>query len=158
MSQCLHSLISNTSFDDLCQKLFAVWGNCDSTFSFHLIYLVLKEESIPKKNRSKYNQHIGINLLRISYNHGNNFHDKIIVKKLFCSVHLNYRWCFSFSLRVCKMIKETGFYLAMILSLIPVNIYLNKINNRNTRKKLWNMFEANNKDTRTTLFALFWCL
>ena len=32
----------------------------------------------------------------------------------------------------------------------PAGIYLLKFNNRNTRKKVWNMFKVSNKDTRTT--------
>ena len=32
---------------------------------------------------------------------------------------------------------------------IPTNKYLLKVNNRNTRKKVQNMFKVNNKDTRT---------
>ena len=32
----------------------------------------------------------------------------------------------------------------------PAGIYLLKVNNRNTRKKVWNMFKVNNKDTKTT--------
>ena len=34
----------------------------------------------------------------------------------------------------------------------PDNIYLFKIYNRSTRKKMWNMFKVNNKNTRTTSF------
>ena len=34
--------------------------------------------------------------------------------------------------------------------LVPVNIYLFKVNNKNTRKRYENMFKINNKDTRTT--------
>ena len=32
----------------------------------------------------------------------------------------------------------------------PVNIYLFKVNSRNNRKKVWNEFEVNNNNTRTT--------
>ena len=31
------------------------------------------------------------------------------------------------------------------------SIYLLKVNNRNTKKKVWNMFKVNNKATKTTL-------
>ena len=34
----------------------------------------------------------------------------------------------------------------------PTNIYLLKVNNRNTRKKVWNKFKVNYKNTRTTSF------
>ena len=43
------------------------------------------------------------------------------------------------------------------------NIYLLKVNNRNTRKKVWNMSKINNKDTITpsnifhTFFKSFYC-
>ena len=36
------------------------------------------------------------------------------------------------------------------LNYFPVGIYLLKVNNINTRTKVWNMFKANNKDTKTT--------
>ena len=32
----------------------------------------------------------------------------------------------------------------------PAGSYLLKVNNRNTRTKLWNVFKVNNKDTKTT--------
>ena len=35
----------------------------------------------------------------------------------------------------------------------PVGIYLLKVNNRNTRTKVWNMFKVNNKGTKTTQLA-----
>ena len=39
---------------------------------------------------------------------------------------------------------------------LPANIYLLKVNNnRNTRKKVWNMFKVNNKNTRTTSLIYF---
>ena len=37
---------------------------------------------------------------------------------------------------------------------LPANIYLLKINNRNSIKKVWNMFQVNNKNTRTTVFIV----
>ena len=40
----------------------------------------------------------------------------------------------------------------------PTNIYLFKAGNENTRKKMWNMFKFNNKNTRTMSLTLFWCL
>ena len=40
-------------------------------------------------------------------------------------------------------------------STYPANIYLFKVNNRNT-KKVWNIFKVNNKDTRTTSMTSFW--
>ena len=40
----------------------------------------------------------------------------------------------------------------------PVGIYLLKVNNRNTRTKVWNMFKVNNKGTKTRQLASFWCL
>ena len=38
---------------------------------------------------------------------------------------------------------------------IPPNIYLIKSNNRNTQKKVQNMFKVNNKGTRMTSMTLF---
>ena len=35
------------------------------------------------------------------------------------------------------------------------NIYLLKVNNKNTRKKVWNIFKVNNKNTRTMLVTSF---
>ena len=37
----------------------------------------------------------------------------------------------------------------------PAGIYLLKVNNRNTRTKVWNMFKINNKDSKTTPMASF---
>ena len=37
----------------------------------------------------------------------------------------------------------------------PAGIYLLKVNNRNTRAKVWNMFKVNNKDTKTAPFSVF---
>ena len=37
----------------------------------------------------------------------------------------------------------------------PGGIYLLKVNNRNTRTKVWNMFKVNNKATGAVLVALF---
>ena len=39
----------------------------------------------------------------------------------------------------------------------PVGIYLRKVNT-NTKTRCENMFKVNNKDTRTTLLASFYCL
>ena len=39
----------------------------------------------------------------------------------------------------------------------PANIYLFKVDSRNIRKKVWNMFKVNNKNTTTTSLTLFWC-
>ena len=36
----------------------------------------------------------------------------------------------------------------------PAGIYLLKVNNRNTRTKVWNMFKVNNKVTKTTSFIV----
>ena len=44
------------------------------------------------------------------------------------------------------------------LDFIPANIELFKVKNRNCRKKVWNMFKVNNKDTKTTSTTSFWCL
>ena len=38
---------------------------------------------------------------------------------------------------------------------ISANIYLLKVNNRNTRK-VWDIFKVNNKNTRTTSLTSFW--
>ena len=40
---------------------------------------------------------------------------------------------------------------------ILANIYLLKVSNRKTRKKEWNMFTVNNKNTRPTSMTSFWC-
>ena len=40
----------------------------------------------------------------------------------------------------------------------PVGIYLLKVNNRNTRTTVWNMFKVNNKGTKSRQLASFWCL
>ena len=40
----------------------------------------------------------------------------------------------------------------LIKNFNQAGIYLLKVNKR------WNMFKVNNKDTKTTLMALFWCL
>ena len=53
-----------------------------------------------------------------------------------------------------KLFHNSFFFLN---SFNPANIYLLKVNNRNTRKKEWNMFEVNNKNIRATLLTLFWC-
>ena len=45
-----------------------------------------------------------------------------------------------------------------VLRHIPASIYLLKVNNRNTRNKVWNMFKVNNKDSRMTSMTSFWCL
>ena len=39
----------------------------------------------------------------------------------------------------------------------PTSIYVLRVNNRNT-DKVWDMFKVNNKDTRMTPVASFWCL
>ena len=39
----------------------------------------------------------------------------------------------------------------------PANIYLLKVNNRNTWKKVSNMFTVNNKNTREVWMTSFWC-
>ena len=44
---------------------------------------------------------------------------------------------------------------SMYFRLYPANIYLFKVSHRNTRKKLWNIFEVNNKNTRT--FFCYYC-
>ena len=44
------------------------------------------------------------------------------------------------------------------IHLFPANIYLFKVSKRNTRKKVWNMYKANNKDARTTSVTSFWYL
>ena len=36
---------------------------------------------------------------------------------------------------------------------VPVGIYLLKVNNRNIRKKMLNMFKVNNKKIRTTFLV-----
>ena len=37
---------------------------------------------------------------------------------------------------------------------IPTNFYLFKVNNRNTRKKVWNMFKVDNKDNVVVFLLL----
>ena len=41
---------------------------------------------------------------------------------------------------------------------MPANGYLFKFNNRNTRKKMVNMFKVNSKNNRTRSPTSFWCL
>ena len=36
---------------------------------------------------------------------------------------------------------------------VPADIYMFKFNNRNTRKKAWNMFKVNDKNKRTTVYC-----
>ena len=40
----------------------------------------------------------------------------------------------------------------------PASIYLLKVNCRNNRKEVWNMFKVNSKETRTTMLIIssFW--
>ena len=42
-------------------------------------------------------------------------------------------------------------YFRIYKFLVPAIIYVFKFNNRKNKKKLWNMFKVNNKNTRTTL-------
>ena len=42
--------------------------------------------------------------------------------------------------------------------MIPTNIYLFKVSNGNTRKKVAQNFKVNNKDTRTTSMTWFFYL
>ena len=39
----------------------------------------------------------------------------------------------------------------------PASSDLLKVKNRNSRKKLWNMFKVNDKDTRTISMTSLWC-
>ena len=41
-------------------------------------------------------------------------------------------------------------HLNYFIDHIPAGIYLLKVNNRNTRTKLLNVFKVNNEDTKTT--------
>ena len=41
----------------------------------------------------------------------------------------------------------------VIEAAIPAGNYMFKVNNRNTRTKVWNMFKVNNKDTKKTPLA-----
>ena len=50
-----------------------------------------------------------------------------------------------------KMFQRWG--LSFFLN--PADIYLLKVNNRNTRAKAWNMFKVNNNDTKTTPSCVF---
>ena len=53
---------------------------------------------------------------------------------------------------LCKLgIYNIQFALFHIFNIYPANIYLLKLNNRNKRKKGWNMFKINNKDTQMLL-------
>ena len=42
--------------------------------------------------------------------------------------------------------------LCVFASEFPANMYLLKVNNRNS-KQMWNMFKVINKDTKTTLYC-----
>ena len=53
---------------------------------------------------------------------------------------------------------ESASYIHISLyNLYLANIYLFKVNNRSTKKKVWNMFRVNNKNTRMTSITLLWC-
>ena len=60
--------------------------------------------------------------------------------------------CFSF--KAPKTSKRYMFvfqyFNSNILNTSPAGNYMFKVNNRNTRTKVWNMFKVNNKATRTT--------
>ena len=45
-----------------------------------------------------------------------------------------------------------------LVASLPVGNYMLKINNRNTRTKVWNMIKVNNKATKTTPMASCWWL
>ena len=42
------------------------------------------------------------------------------------------------------------------IHLFPANIYLFKVNNRSSRKNVWNMYKVSNKDTKVTPVTSFW--
>ena len=50
-------------------------------------------------------------------------------------------------------------YAGWIVELYPANIYLFKVNNRNTImwNIMWNIFKVNNKNTNTTSLTSLWC-
>ena len=54
-----------------------------------------------------------------------------------------------------KILKTRDVMLTQI-NIYPANIYLFKGINRNTRKKVWNIFKVNNKNTRTMSMMSFW--
>ena len=73
----------------------------------------------------------------------------------------NHQWVFSRFFELCKCYQIVQLITnKQIMSLItvPDGIYLLKVNNRNTRTKVWNMFKVNNKATKTTPMASFWWL
>ena len=51
--------------------------------------------------------------------------------------------------------KKTSKFRILKDSVNPAGIYLLKVNNKNTRTKVWNMFRVNNKDTRMTPMTYF---
>ena len=50
-------------------------------------------------------------------------------------------------------------YAGWIVELYPANIYLFKVNNRNTImwNIMWNIFKVNNKNTNATSLTSLWC-
>ena len=75
-------------------------------------------------------------------------HELIIAK-------LNAVNAYGFTFPVLKLFHN---YLSKIQQRTKINrIYLVKVTNRNTRIKVWNMFKVNNKNTKTTPMASFWC-
>ena len=50
-------------------------------------------------------------------------------------------------------------YAGWIVELYPANIYLFKVNNRNTImwNIMWNIFKVNNKNTKATSLTSLWC-
>ena len=49
-------------------------------------------------------------------------------------------------------------FQCLCLHQFPAGIYLIKVNNRNTRAKVYNMFKVGNKATKMTPMASFWWL
>ena len=127
ISQCLHSLITNSSLNDLYQKLFTAWGNRDDISSFLSNLSGFEGRIIPKKSRSEYNQQNWLNLLRISYNYGNNFHVKILSKNNFILFIWITVGVFHFYSHFVKCSRKWGFVWSRLY----------KFNKRNTSKKVW---------------------
>ena len=51
---------------------------------------------------------------------------------------------------ISKYCFQCNFFPVILYYTMPAGIYLLKVNNKNTRIKVWNKFKVNNKDTKTT--------
>ena len=81
---------------------------------------------------------------------------------LYCQLSAYFTPCSSasivnFEIPAGKSFNKTFTTTIICTTSLNTYIYLFKINNRSTRKKVWNMFRVNNKSTRMTSSTSFWC-